>query len=150
MSRLIDLETKEADIMISEVRDRFGDFVAVKCKELLGELPEAQRWIPVTERLPELHKAYTDADGFCERPDGLYEAVGGFSGFESLPVLVCGYFEGEMLITGAIYCEWRYEDGRKNETEWRDNLGGELEIKNVIAWMPMPEPYEGDLDEHID
>lgn len=73
-------------------------------------LPSAQRWIPVTERLPEI----------------------------GIPVLFCdddgdiryGFYDRSFL-GGDTYWKEFYNEDR---------------IKNVVAWMPKPEPYRGDGD----
>jgi hypothetical protein len=86
-------------------------------KELIRQLEEADRphgeWIPVSERLPKI-----DAENGWKASD---------------TVLVC-------LVDGMIhmgfYCEdkkWRFcESGEAKESFWKD----------VIAWMPLPEPYK--------
>lgn len=92
-------------------------------------------WIPVSERLPEVTETITDVDF-----DGWYTV------YESSEVLVFGTCEGgrEKHIYTANHNEWIHEDGRK-ECEWRDNLSGDIEI-NVIAWMPLPEPYKAESE----
>ncbi len=73
-------------------------------KILTNLVPSAQRWIPVSERLP--------------KEDGSYLVSGKWgSGKESV---------GD--------CEFSVEDGYF-QTAWNFN---------VLAWMPLPEPWKGD------
>lgn len=101
------------------------------------------RWIPVSERLPEVEWQFTDADEI-EDVNGQIIAKGVFSCYESKPVLVVGIcrdYSGEITkgMFVCIYCEWQYLNGDRT-TEWRDNISGELTF-DVTAWMPLPEPY---------
>ena len=74
------------------------------------------RWIPCEERLPEI------GEGFCSKDVIVALDDGGIT-FTCL----------EATLFGSV-C-WQIE--RMNEIE------GGKEI-NVIAWMPLPEPYEGE------
>ena len=69
--------------------------IPLKCAVAIRDLPSAQRWIPVTKRLPE-----NDDECLTILEDGLY--------------YVQAYSDGE----------WYYDD--------------------VVAWMPLPKPWEGD------
>lgn len=63
-------------------------------------------WIPVSERLPDIHD--------------------------------------EVLVTahGEVSIAWLYLDG-----EWRSNDMPQQMFKDIIAWMPLPEPYKGGEEE---
>lgn len=69
----------------------------------IEKLPSAQRWIPVTERLPEKHSS--------------------------------------AIVTDFGYVTFAYTN---NLDEWMDYDGNRL--KNVTAWMPLPEPYRKEAD----
>ena len=81
-----------------------------------------QRWIPVGERLPEVH-----------------ESGNSFSGIymQSVPVLVYGICEGEK---NAQFHVVTYCDDLDGTTYWSTELDT-LTITKVTAWMPLPEPY---------
>ena len=102
---------------------------------------DAARWIPVSERLPELIERFSDCDGFKKCEDGGLIPIDPYTAFESDPVLALGFSKGERIIFVACYSEWRFADGTK-ETDWCDNLEGDYRVNNVAAWMPLPEPYK--------
>ena len=66
-----------------------------------------ERWIPCSERLPDMHD--------------------------------------EVLVTarGEVSIAWLYVDGK-----WRSNDMPQPMFRDIIAWMPLPEPYKGDRNEH--
>jgi len=88
---------------------------------ILRMLPSAQpeqRWIPCSERLPEV---------------GTYVLVSKKSlGFRSNLPNVC--------------TAHRSHDPRSGKEEWNDMLFGKLDDDDVLAWMPLPEPYRGEGD----
>lgn len=88
----------------------------------LDAMEEMPKWIPCSERLPEVH-----------------ESGNSFSGIymQSVPVLVYGICEGEenAQFHVATYC-----DDLDGNTYWSTELDA-LTITGVIAWMPLPKPY---------
>ena len=72
-------------------------------KEVKFVKASAQQWIPVSERLPDMHD--------------------------------------EVLVTarGEVSIAWLYVDGK-----WRSNDMPQPMFKDIIAWMPLPEPYKGE------
>lgn len=73
-------------------------------------------WIPVKERLPE----------------------------DGRPVLIYAWSVHDVI---ARYDELRTEEGYKKAWVTADAWNGNTEIKHdVIAWMPLPEPYREDGD----
>ena len=83
---------------------------------------KSSQWIPVTEMLPE--------------EPGMYIITGEYtsSGTKSLYVDICEY--------GRPYT---YPDGYDQPDVcfyFDDEDVGPIEIENVIAWMPLPEPYK--------
>jgi hypothetical protein len=80
-------------------------------QSIIEELPPAQQWIPVTERLPEKRKSV------------LISTNNGFTGEGC-------YWETREHVIWKGY--------RWDATYWDEE---------VVAWMPLPEPYRGDADE---
>lgn len=128
---------KKADIERNDYMDmRDNAYEAQQLAQWLNELkylrekieqitikPE-QRWIPCSERFPEVH-----------------ETGNSFSGvyMQSYPVLVYGVPEGEEECSFHVvtYC-----DDLNGYTYWDTELDA-VTIDGVKAWMPLPEPYRG-------
>jgi len=87
------------------------------------EQPE-QKWIPCSERLPEVHEIGNSFS--C-----VY--------MQSYPVLVYGVPEGEEECSFHVvtYC-----DDLNGYTYWSTELDA-VTIDEVKAWMPLPKPYRG-------
>ena len=100
---------------------RCADCENLSKTQLLIPQPE-QKWIPVSERLPEVHES---GNSFF----GIY--------MQSVPVLVYGICEGE---ENAQFHVVTYCDDLDGNTYWSTELDA-LTITEVIAWMPLPEPY---------
>ena len=90
------------------------------------------RWIPVDERLPELHR-----EQYVPHP---YLSQATFNDYYlmSEPVLVSREYED---------ADWRivvaqYEDDLDGRTYW-ETMDAEI-LTGVNAWMPLPEPYTAD------
>ena len=92
-------------------------------KRLLIQMPSAQRWIPVTERLPEEKDAGRILKSLRIRKRSEY-------------VLATVEVEGErMTVSACTYDGKWYWDMKLAFTDYK-----------IIAWMPLPEPYEGGQD----
>lgn len=90
--------------------DPYDTFCAFKA---LNDLPSAEpRWIPVTERLPEIKDHH--ASDAC---------------------LVCLKFGGVTFaeLQENIFGQIGWDIEREDEYHWP---------RKVIAWMPLPEPYQ--------
>ena len=122
MEWLIDAVTNEHKWQ--SYQDVYGEIICRKLKEL-GLIKEVdgyytgfekgkeQKWIPVSERLPE--------------KDGWY---------------LCAVGSSYMPIRTMCYApnEWRKDD----QNTWKDTYGYYVFNWFVVAWMPLPKPYEGD------
>lgn len=92
-------------------------------KHILESLPSAQRWIPVTEKLPE------------EKDAGILKTLGIEKGSEYVLATVEG--KGERMTVAACTCggKW-YWDEKYVFPDFK-----------VIAWIPFPEPWRGEEHE---
>lgn len=119
--------TKEEAIhVINQVRDIItkspswmeeATRVVNEAAEIAIKALEAQEWIPCSERLPGV---------------GTYVLVSKKPlGFRSNLPNVC---------TAHRSC-----DPRSGKEEWIDMLFGKLDDDDVLAWMPLPEPYVDDI-----
>lgn len=86
-------------------------------EELVMEAPTIEterRWIPVSERMPK----------------------------EETYVLIS---KKPSPLSGKKWCvtvAGRFIDGRSRKVEWRDIGFGRIYDDDVLAWMPLPEPYK--------
>lgn len=110
-----------------------------------ADVEPKRKWIPVTERLPEVEERFTDCESFAEDKDGEYYPIGVYTCWESEPVLICACLDGMKERYTARYEEWRFADGRPNECRWLD-VSGDVELSYVTHWMPLPEPPKEDGD----
>lgn len=111
MSRLID-----ADKLIEEIESYRGDIFASEIIDLIKDIPTVGEWIPCSERLPEIHREDMEAEGE-------YYMI-------SNPVIVT---DGNKIYVA----EYEEDDGY---TYGWHSLDGE-DYECIIAWMPLPEPY---------
>lgn len=90
-------------------------------------LEEKPRWIPCSERMPEMHEEEVDGE-FYKASDRLL--------FSSAAGVCCGFYED----SDAGRPMW-YED-YVGGPMWYSTKG--LTCENVTAWMPMPQTYKED------
>jgi len=99
---------------------KFQPYIAVKAMEYdnaLAKLPSAepeQRWIPVSEKLPEDEYVL-----ISKKPTKL---------------------SGSKWSVGIGI---RIADPRSGKIQWRDSGFGVIQDDKVLAWMPLPAPYQG-------
>ena len=99
--------------------------------------PKASEWIPVTERLPELHSSEYVPHPYRAQSNLLEDYY-----MISEPVLVTRInpsIEPEERILVA-----QYEDDLDGRTYW-ETLDAQ-QLAGVVAWMPLPEPYSIESD----
>ena len=94
---------------------RFTKVIRQAVEDHRREWQEQQRWIPVTERLPEDEYVL-----ISQKPTKL---------------------------SGSKWCVGigiRIADPRSGKIQWRDSGFGVIQDDKVLAWMPLPAPYQED------
>ena len=89
------------------------------------EKQEQDKWIPVTERLPEPVTERTPEDEYVlisKKPTKLSSS--------------------KWSVAIAI----RTADPRSRKIQWRDSGFGIIQDDKVLAWKPLPEPYKAEED----
>ena len=121
-----------------------ADMIADAINNTVPSAQPEQRWIPTADRPPEFVKSYTDCESL-RMEDGKIHAVNPFTVRTSDPVLAYGFCPEtrERGVFQVQYEKWEFEDGRA-ETSWCDIFTGDIEVVNVTAWMPLPEPWKGE------
>ena len=120
--------------------------------EIIRNLPTAQQWIPCSERLPECEQEVL----ICTKKKIHISKKSGLEWFEEPIITSALYEDGTML---EVNSKWRWEDidyagwdeeedcGIIPEGWWEnrhfnpDDVYNNIVDKEVIAWMPLPEPY---------
>ena len=105
-AKVFNKETGEVKELFSEANEELR-----KAVERIKQLPPAQQWIPVSERLP-----FVDGEYLVTLTDK----------------------DGEWVSTA----QWNTTFGGRWQDVFPDD--GYRDIGNVIAWMPLPEPYKGE------
>lgn len=83
---------------------------------IIDEQPKVGEWIPVSERLPETNGVYN-----------ITRTINNLEGENIYYISDSAYFDGTST--------W-HDDTRVNHRR--------PYLKNVLAWMPLPEPYRGE------
>lgn len=94
----------------------------------IKNLPSAQKWIPCKDRFPEMYDR---------------ELLGDYDNSDTC--IVTAIVNGRAMVceSSVVYCsdgEWRYLDSEAEP---------HLFVDEVIAWMPLPDPWKG-ADNEID
>ena len=105
------------DEAIEDIKYAIKPVVGGKSLDMAIQALEQTKWIPVSERLPE----------------------------DGRPVLIYAWNVHHVI---ARYDEFRTENGYKKCWVTADAWNGNTEINHdVIAWMPLPEPYKAESEE---
>lgn len=98
------------------------------------ETIEQTTWIPVSERLPEDHRA-VNITWVNHKPEAYYADI------KDKPFVATAHYHNGKWFWFSVVCEdYLMEYGQCD----CDVMGEDIE---VIAWMPLPEPYmEGDSE----
>ena len=103
-----------------------GQIVFADTVTALGELRErrkADRWIPVSERVPEV-----------ERENRYFGVSAGFDAQPFVPVI---FALGKEVCAGRFFCAF----GRRKDA-WFSLQGRKYETREVTHWRPLPVPSE--------
>ena len=114
MNNLIYKQDAIDTILSQPPEPHYPSWYAEQIKNLPPAQPE-QRWIPVTERLPEDEYVINSKK----------------------PTKISG---DKWSIAIAI----RTADQRSGKIQWRDSGFGVIQDDKVLAWMPLPAPWEGE------
>ena len=126
--------TKDEAIKVLNMVEAHG--LADEAKRMAIESLQAEtEWIPVSERLPETHTEYV-----TENP---WQQVSITKDTYQLSDPVLGYGKRKYHSDGdpMMAVVW-YEDDGYDRTAW--TTVPDCEDIDVLAWMPLPEPYRED------
>lgn len=124
---------KEAADIIEELSAKLASANMERSEQYYKDVPDTNvgKWIPVSERLPEdtdpvniTWVNHKPVSYYADIKDKLFTATG------------C-YCDGKWYWYSAV-CQAYLDEYRYSENDYMDN-GIE-----VIAWMPLPEPYKGE------
>ena len=143
------------DVFANRPSERDALIVAV---QKAFEALEDDGWIPVEERLPECEQEVL----ICTKKKVYVSKKTGMEWYEESVITPAIYEDGTMLEVNSI---WRWEDidyagwdeeedcGIIPEGWWEnrhfnpDDVYNNIVDKEVIAWMPLPKPYQPKEDE---
>lgn len=95
--------------------------------------PSAQRWIPVSEGLPENFEE-VNITWVNHDPEHYY------ANFKDIPFVSSGvYYKGRWYWWSAVCADYLREYGNSPMDTMDDSI-------EVVAWKPMPEPYKEEED----
>lgn len=109
-----------------------NDFKAEVYK-IIQQMETSEKWIPCSERLPEVHEEpyYADHEAILHESDYV--------------LTCCKYRKGFVYAIGSVI-----HDEVCDSYEWSglyDYAECVIDDTQVLAWMPLPEPWKGADDE---
>lgn len=123
MSRLIDADALRESIITRQTEMSYEDAWALTCVDNAPTI-EPQKWIPVSERLPE------------ER-DSIFAKLYGTEKWRDVMF---------RKTSNTVICTVQYRNGTRQtapchtiDGEWNQSMKG---MGKVLAWMELPEPYK--------
>lgn len=135
-----------------------GEWLWAKLNDALENAPTIKtepQWIPCSERLPECEQEVL----ICTKKKIYISKNSGFEWYEEPIITPALYEDGTML---EVNSKWRWEDidyagwdeeedcGIIPEGWWEnrhfnpDDVYNNVVDREVVAWMPLPEPYKGE------
>lgn len=114
---------KYAELTAKDFRELDDDDIAEIAEYLIAEGVTVQRWIPVSERLPEEH-------------DSVFKQFAGTEHWaEGMP----------MAVSDTVLAVVEYESGKRkvqalHTQDGHFHIGTLYKAKRVTHWMPLPEP----------
>ena len=121
------------DDWCNDHKNEVGKYHITAPSAVVKDLPPAkpeQRWIPVSERLPEEHESM-----FAR-----------FYGSERWNRSMWLRQSDRVLVTSELADGTRInETARTRDGEWKPDHT--ILKREIVAWMPMPKPYKGETDE---
>jgi len=106
----------------------FATNIYLMCKDILNYLEQEQRWIPVSERLPEDRDWYL---GIFKEPD---------TGWINPLPFICDYVGSKTKATTKEHWILRGFTDRDECMDYYFNL-------ECVAWQPLPKPYKAESEE---
>lgn len=101
--------------------------------EVIANLPKVGKWIPCSERLPE-ELTPVNVTWVNRKPTIYYENI------KDIPFTATAVYCNEKWFWWSSICEDILAEYGRNDAEMVDE---EVEI---LAWMPLPEPYKGEAE----
>ena len=127
----------DAYIIMCDVLNALCEKEAIKkaVYERLRQAPSIDRWIPCSERLPK-ENVPVNITWVNRNPVSYYADI------KDIPFTATGvYFEGKWYWWSSIVEDLLAECGR---TQWDRIVELMDESIEVIAWMPLPQPWKGE------
>lgn len=131
MDAVSDLISREDAIKEAYTITIDGESFDVVQVETLEGLPTAQQWVPCSERLPE-NTEPVNITWVNRKPEPYYADI------KNKPFTATGHYHNGKWWWYSVVCQDYLDEYGKCEM---DEMDRDIE---VIAWMPLPEPYKGE------
>ena len=101
----------------NKLSDVENEAVEMAVKALKGQM-----WIPCSERLPEKNGDYLCCSS-------------------GMAIITCGFANELYKVDEWDFCDYKGKSKKRGFYDY-DSEYGYYEVDNVVAWMPLPEPYK--------